>query len=89
MRIAKPLPESAGDGEFPRRARAIATQLGNQEHTLILDAWGRHSVYVRGPLLERIRDAVESQGDGRIHMLPGIHVELIPRLREEEVYFTV
>ena len=88
MRIAEPLPEFA-DGEFSRRATAIATQLGNQEHTLIFDAWGRHSVFVRGPFLERIRDAVESQGEGRIHMLPDIHVEFIPRLREEEVYFTV
>ena len=35
--------------ELRRATASIATEIGNMEHTLILEAWGSHSVFVRGP----------------------------------------
>ena len=64
----------------------IATELGNMEHTLILEAWGRHSVFVKGPFLEAIQNALVTHGGGQVRELLGIHIELIPRLRTGEVY---
>ena len=67
----------------------IATELGNMEHTLILEAWGRHSVFVKGPFLEAIQNALVTHGGGQVRELLGIHIELIPRLRTGEVYVSM
>ena len=75
--------------ELRRATASIATEIGNMEHTFILEAWGSHSVFVRGPFLASIHNAIEMHGGGRIRVLDDIHVELIPRLRRGEVYVPV
>ena len=67
--------------------KAVADEIGDKIQILVLrKCWGPHSVLVSGPFVEHIQRAIKNAGEERLDSTLTPHVELIPRLRDGEVY---
>ena len=79
---------SSGASEYDVQAdtRRLADIAGNRVYTLELTSWGRHSVRVSCPLLEKHTSAVAESSFGRLSTFADMHVELVPRVRSGESY---
>ena len=75
--------------------RKIADNLGNKTWSITLSSYGIHSVQINGKLVEAIRQEIyklkknSRHSPGHISVPSLIHVELRPRLKENEKYVEV
>jgi hypothetical protein len=76
----------ASEYDVQAATRRLADTAGNWEYTLELRSWGRHSVLVSCPLLEKLTSAVAESSLGKLSTLKNMHVELLPRIRSGESY---
>ncbi len=76
----------------PLIAIMLADAIANKTYDITFEAWGPHSVALEGPLkdclVEKIDD-VERQGLAVRRSDRRFHVELIPKLRDDETYYGV
>ena len=64
-------------------AKKLADKFGNMEHTLILEAWGQHSVFIKGLFPATLKHVIETPGND-ISMTYCLHVELRSRRKVGE-----
>ena len=83
--ILRVLPGVSGDS-VQSEVTKIADEIGGKTYELTLTSWGRHSVHLSGELVQEVRRAAEGMDTEKVCLLETMHVELLPRLQEQQVH---